>query len=69
MSAPAIGAIIGLVLAAIWAIAGFWWVLLASVLAGVGALVGMVVSGDVDLTQFLGHQHGGPETVRKSKEK
>lgn len=69
MSTPALGAIIGLALAAIWAIAGLWWVLLAVVLAGIGFIIGLVADGRLDLTRFLGHQPDGPQTVTKNKEK
>lgn len=69
MSTPAIGALIGLGLAAIWALAGGWWVLLALVLAALGFTIGLVVDGRLDLTRFLGHDEHGPQTINSTKEK
>lgn len=57
MSTSQIGAVIGIVLAVVWALTGFWWVLLAIVLAAIGWMAGSVVDGRVDLARFLGHDH------------
>ena len=51
------GTLIGLVLGAIWVFAGFLNALLVAVLAAIGAVTAAVVSGRVDLAEYLGHQH------------
>ncbi|MGH8910116.1 MAG: DUF2273 domain-containing protein [Egibacteraceae bacterium] len=53
MTRPMRGALIGLALGAIWALAGFGYALLAGLLAGVGYLVGLVLQGDIDLADYL----------------
>ena len=68
MSTPALGVLVGLAVTAIWAFAGFGWVLLAAVLSGLGWTVGMVAEGRLDLTRFLGHRTDGPESVHATKE-
>lgn len=51
------GTIVGLALGSIWVFAGFLSALLVAVLAGIGAVIAAVVSGHVDLAEYLGHQH------------
>lgn len=53
MTRPVLGALIGLVLGAIWALAGFGYALLAGLLTGVGYLVGLVFQSDVDVVDYL----------------
>lgn len=57
MSTSQLGAVVGLVLGAVWAFAGFWGAVLTGVLAAVGYVVGLVVTGQVDLAEYLGHRH------------
>ncbi len=52
MTTPVFGALIGLALGAIWAVAGFGYAVLAGLLTGVGYLVGLVLRGDIDITDF-----------------
>lgn len=59
MSASHIGAVVGLALGAIWALAGFTGALIAGVLALVGYFAGRVVTGQLDLTDYLGHRRDG----------
>ncbi|GAA4773438.1 DUF2273 domain-containing protein [Microbacterium gilvum] len=54
MSATATGALIGAILAFAALAFGFWGFLLVAVLAGVGAVVGRVVSGQLDLRALAG---------------
>lgn len=68
MTPPRLGALIGLVLGLVWAVAGIGWVLVAAALAAAGWVIGLVLEGSIDLTRFLGHDHAGPETVRRTKE-
>jgi hypothetical protein len=48
---------VGLALGAVWALAGFDGMLVAAALAVVGFLVGLVLDGRIDVTEFLGHRH------------
>lgn len=59
MSASHIGALVGLALGAIWAFAGFTGALIAAALAIVGYVAGRVVTGELDLTEYLGHRRDG----------
>jgi len=59
MSASHIGAIVGLTLGAIWALDEFTGALIAAALALVGYVVGRVVTGELDLTDYLGHRRDG----------
>lgn len=54
LTTPMLGALIGLALGAIWAFAGFGYMVLAGLLAAAGYLVGLVVRGDVDLNDWIG---------------
>ncbi|GAA1577288.1 hypothetical protein ACIFOC_00157 [Leucobacter aridicollis] len=54
MSATLAGALTGAVLAFAGLIFGFWGFLLVAILMAVGALVGRVVSGDLDLRALAG---------------
>lgn len=54
MSTTQTGAVVGAVLAFAALIFGFWGFLLVAVLMGVGALVGRVVSGQLDLHALAG---------------
>ena len=49
MSATLTGALVGAVLAFAGLIFGFWGFLLVLLLMGIGALVGRIISGDLDL--------------------
>jgi hypothetical protein len=51
------GTLVGLVLGAVWVFAGFLSALLVGVLAAIGAVTAAVVTGRVDLAEYLGHQH------------
>ncbi|MEX0952824.1 MAG: hypothetical protein WDZ26_03240 [Nitriliruptoraceae bacterium] len=51
------GTIIGLALGSIWVFAGFLSALLVAVIAVIGAVVAAVLTGRVDLAEYLGHQH------------
>ncbi|KQS98572.1 hypothetical protein [Cellulomonas sp. Leaf395] len=53
MSSVAIGLFAGLLLALVTAIGGFDMFLLALVLAAVGALVGLVVDGRIDVSGLV----------------
>lgn len=57
MSTIRFGTLIGLALGAIWVFAGFLSALLVAVLAVIGAVTAAVVTGRVDLAEYLGHQH------------
>jgi hypothetical protein len=48
-----LGALIGLALGAIWALAGFGYMLLAGLLAAAGYVVGLILRGDVDLNEWI----------------
>ncbi|MGI6879607.1 DUF2273 domain-containing protein [Microbacterium sp. gxy059] len=54
MSTTLTGAFVGAVLAFAALIFGFWGFLLVAVLMGIGALVGRVVSGQLDLRALAG---------------
>lgn len=49
---------VGLAIGAVWAFAGFGSAVLVSVLALLGLLVGLVLQGRLDLTDYLGHRSG-----------
>ena len=51
------GTIVGLALGAIWVFGGFSGAVLAGVLAAVGFVIGLLVEGRVDVTEYLGHRH------------
>lgn len=57
MSTIRFGTIVGLVLGAIWVFAGFLSAVLVAVLGAIGAVSAAVVTGRVDLAEYLGHQH------------
>lgn len=57
MSTIRFGTIVGLVLGAIWVFAGFLSALLVAVIGAIGAVIAAVVTGRVDLAEYLGHQH------------
>lgn len=63
MGAPATGALLGILLTILWALAGIWWVLLAVLLAAAGALAGMIAEGRIDLARLLGHEHDDDSTA------
>jgi fructose-specific phosphotransferase system IIC component len=56
MSTSRFGLAVGIAIGAIWAMAGFAGAVVAAFLAAVGYVVGQVVEGRVDLTEFLGHR-------------
>lgn len=57
MSSTKYGGLIGILIVVVWAIDGVWWALLALVLGVVGAAIGAVVDGRIDMVRFLGHRH------------
>jgi uncharacterized membrane protein len=57
MTTARFGTFVGLAIGAIWVFAGFTDALLAGVLAAVGFLIGLMVEGRVDVTEYLGHRH------------
>lgn len=57
MSSTKFGAFIMVLITLVWAIGGFWWALLAAVLGAVGAGVGFVIEGRIDIVRYLGHRH------------
>lgn len=57
MSTSRFGTIVGLVLGTVWALAGFGEAVLVAVLAGIGFVAGLVITGRVDLAEYLGHRH------------
>ncbi len=54
MSATLAGALVGAVLAFTALIFGFWGFLLVALLMGIGAIIGRVVSGRLDLRALAG---------------
>jgi uncharacterized membrane protein YeaQ/YmgE (transglycosylase-associated protein family) len=54
VSAPVVGLFVGLLLGIAWAVGGFSGFLLTAVLGVIGFVVGRVVSGQLDLTPYLG---------------
>ena len=54
LTTPLFGALVGLALGAIWAVAGFGYMLLAGLLTAGGYLAGLVIHGDVDVNDWLG---------------
>lgn len=70
MSNTKFGALIMVLIVAVWAIDGVWWALLAAVLAAVGAAVGAVLDGRIDIVRYLGHRHqGGADDDRATYER
>lgn len=65
MTKTRFGALLGLALGAVWAFAGFDAAVLAGVLCALGALIGMVLEGRIDLAEYLGHQHEGSRRGRR----
>jgi hypothetical protein len=62
MTTTRFATVLGLVIGAIWALAGFSGALLTAALAGVGFLVALVLEGRVDITDYLGHRHRSPSS-------
>jgi hypothetical protein len=58
MTITRFGTIVGLVVGAVWAVAGFTGALLTAGLGAVGFVLALVVEGRVDITEYLGHRHG-----------
>ena len=54
MSAPVSGAVIGAILAVTWLVFGFWGFLLVAVFMAVGALLALIISGQVNLRALAG---------------
>lgn len=61
MSPTSIGLFAGLVIALITAIGGWGFFLLALLFGAVGLVVGRVVSGQLDLTQYIGGSGRGQQ--------
>lgn len=57
MTVARFGTIVGIAIGAIWVFGGFTGALLAGVLAAVGFVIGLMVEGRVDVTDYLGHRH------------
>lgn len=57
MTIARFGTLVGLAIGAIWVFGGFTGALLAGALAAVGFLIGLMVEGRVDVTEYLGHRH------------
>lgn len=64
MNKTRFGAFLGLALGAVWAFGGFDAAALSGVLCALGAVIGMVLEGRIDLAEYLGHQHDGGQTRR-----
>ena len=58
MSRAVVGAAVGAVLAVTWIVLGFWPFVLVAVAMLVGALVGRVLDGTLDLPALLGVLRG-----------
>jgi hypothetical protein len=56
MSTTRYGTILGLALGAVWALTGFDGVVLAALIAGIGFLVGEVLSGRIDVNEYVGRR-------------
>lgn len=52
------GTLIGLFIGAVWAFAGLDGAVVTALLAGLGALIAAIVTGRLDLTEYLGHDTG-----------
>jgi hypothetical protein len=48
---------VGLAIGAIWVFGGFTGALLAGALAAVAFVIGLLVEGRLDVTEYLGHRH------------
>jgi hypothetical protein len=59
VSTPRFGALIGLALGAIWALADLEGAVVAGFLAAVGYYAPSVLAGRVDLSRFLGDERSG----------
>ncbi len=46
----------GLLIGAVWAIDGFGGAVLTAAVGALGYVIALVVGGELDLTQFLGHR-------------
>lgn len=57
MTIARFGTFVGLAIGAIWVFGGFTGALLAAVLAAVGFVIGLLVEGRIDVTEYLGHRH------------
>jgi hypothetical protein len=65
LSTPRFGALLGLALGAIWAVAGFGGAALAGLLTAVGYLAALVQQGRLDLTRLadlVDHERAAPAT-------
>jgi uncharacterized membrane protein YeaQ/YmgE (transglycosylase-associated protein family) len=51
---PTTGLYVGLVLGLAWAVTGFGGFLLTAALGAVGFVIGKILSGQLDLTSYLG---------------
>lgn len=69
MSSTKFGALIMVLIVAVWAIDGIWWALLAAALGVVGAAVGAVIDGRIDVVRYLGHRHEEAEGDRATYER
>jgi uncharacterized membrane protein len=57
MTTTRFGTLVGLVIGAVWTFAGLTGALLTAALGAIGLLVGLMVEGRVDVTEYLGHRH------------
>jgi uncharacterized membrane protein len=58
MSGSLVGAIIGVVLAIVGLVFGFWGFLLVVVVGGIGAIIGAIVSGRLNVTAVVDAARG-----------
>lgn len=58
MTATKTGILIGAVLAVSWILFGFWGFLFVAVAMGIGALIGRIVDGKLDVSTLLGALSG-----------
>jgi hypothetical protein len=56
MSTTRFATIIGLVIGAVWALTGFGGAVLSGLSAAVGFLVGQVLTGRIDLNEYVGRR-------------
>lgn len=57
MTTARFGTLVGLAIGAVWVFAGFTSALLVAALAALGFVVGLMIEGRVDVTEYLGHRH------------
>ena len=53
MTATQTGILVGAVFGAVWVFAAFWWAVLVLVLIAVGAIIGRIVDGKLDVSSLV----------------